>query len=166
MACVRQQGQTYLPVHLHRQLLLGLLANLGFASACMSWRMRSRGARRKALTIVLSRANLSNSDDNTISVSLQVMQTLQRCFDRGGDDLTPFRGIHIAHRTSSQCSIEMANAMSQSCTCSGRGSSQLPQTEEGGGLEGDELEEELMFDVDADLVALDRARLGPGAQRH
>ena len=43
--------------------------------------------------------------------------------------------------------------------------SQLPQTEDGGGLEGDELEEELMFDVDADLVALDRARLGPGAQR-
>ena len=58
----------------------------------------------------------------------------------------------------------MANAMSQSCTCLGRGSSQLLQTEEGGSLEGDELEEELMFDVDANLLALDKARLGPSAQ--
>ena len=56
-----------------------------------------------------------------------------------------------------------ASALSQSYTCSGGDSLQLPQTEEGGDLEGNKLEEELMFVVDADLVAFDRARLGLGA---
>ena len=61
----------------------------------MSQRVRSSEDCRKALTIVPSRANSSSSDDDTISVA----RTLQRRFDQGGNDTTPLRGIHIAHRT-------------------------------------------------------------------
>ena len=70
----------------------------------------------------------------------------QRCFDRGGDDTTPPRAIHIAH-TRSQCLVETGSASFWSCTGLGEGSSQFPRTEEEGGLGGNEL----MFDVDADL---------------
>ena len=105
----------------------------------MSHRMRSSGSHGKAPTIVLSQANSSSSDDDTVLASLQVTRTLQRRFDRGGDDLEPFGGIHIAHRTRSRCSMKMASVSSQSCTSLGSGSSQFPRTEEGGDLEGEEL---------------------------
>ena len=54
--------------------------------------------------------------------------------------------------------METGNALSQSRTSSGGGSSQFPRTEEGGGLEC----EELMFDVNTNLVTDDRVGLGPG----
>ena len=78
----------------------------------------------------------------------------------------PYGGIHIPHRTSSQCSVETVGASSQSCTGSRGGSSQFPQTEEKGGPEGKELEKKLVFDVDADVAALDRVGPSPGAQWH
>ena len=78
----------------------------------------------------------------------------------------PYGGIHIPHRTSSQCSVETVGASSQSRTGSRGGSSQFPQTEEKGGPEGKELEKKLVFDVDADVAALDRAGPSPGAQWH
>ena len=53
--------------------------------------------------------------------------------------------------------METTNASSQSHTSSGGGSSQFPWTKEGGDLGGMELEDELMFDLDADLVADDMA---------
>ena len=61
--------------------------------------------------------------------------------------------------------METASASSQSLTGSGRGSSQFPWKEVGEGPGVDELEDELMFDLDVDLEANDRARLGLGALR-
>ena len=60
--------------------------------------------------------------------------------------------------------MEMASASPQSRTASRGNSSQFPRTEEGGGPGNEELEEELMFDIDANLVALDGARPSLGAQ--
>ena len=53
--------------------------------------------------------------------------------------------------------MEIANASSQSHTSLGGSSSQFPWTKEGGDLGGVELKDELMFDLDADLVADDMA---------
>ena len=133
----------------------------------MSRWTRSNGACEKVPTIVLSQVDSSSNGDNTVSISLQLTRNLQRRFDRGIDDPTPSGGIHIAHYTRSRCSVEMASASSQSRTSSGGGSSLFPRTKEGRGPRDEELEEELMFDIDADLVALDGARPGPGpgAQR-
>ena len=78
----------------------------------------------------------------------------------------PYGGIHIPHRTSSQCSVETVGASSQFRTGSGGDSLQFPQTEERGGPEGKKLEKKLVFDVDADVAALDRAGPSPGAQCH
>ena len=47
----------------------------------------------------------------------------------------------------------MASASSQSYTSLGGSYLQFPWTEEGEGLGGEELEEELMFDIDVDLAA-------------
>ena len=49
---------------------------------------------------------------------------------------------------------------------SGRGSSLFPHTKEGGGPKGDELEDELMFDVDVYLQSDDANELSPGTSRH
>ena len=57
------------------------------------------------------------------------------------------------------------SASSQSYIGLGGDSSQFPRTEEGGGPRGKELDDELMFDIDADLEADDRAGPGPGALR-
>ena len=65
----------------------------------------------------------------------------------------PPGGIHIAYRTRSRCSTETTSASSQSCTSLRGGYSQFPWAEEGGGLRGNKLRDELMFDVDADLEA-------------
>ncbi|KAK7835606.1 hypothetical protein CFP56_023322 [Quercus suber] len=101
-----------------------------------------------------------SSDNDTILASVQVAQTLQQHFDQGGDDTAPTRGIHIAHHTKSQCSVETTNASSQSHIGSGGGSSKFPQIEKGGGLGGAELDDELIFDLDIDLEANDMARQG------
>ena len=69
----------------------------------------------------------------------------QKCFDRGGDDIAPFEGMHIAHHTSL-----------------GEGSSQFPWTKGGGGPGDDKLGDELMFDLDTNLEADDAAGLGIG----
>ena len=81
---------------------------------------RNRG---KAPTIVPFRVDMSSSDNDTISASMQVARTFQRRFDRGGDDTTPAEGIHIAHCTKSQCLVETTNASSQSRIGLGGGSS-------------------------------------------
>ena len=47
----------------------------------MSWWLSSSKDRRKAPVIALSRGDSSGSDDDTISASEQVYQTLQRIFD-------------------------------------------------------------------------------------
>lgn len=93
-------------------MVFGLLTNLEFASVGMSRRTRIVSARWKAPTIIPSRANSSSNDNDTVLASLQVVQTLQRHFDRGGDDLAPSGGSHIAYCIRSQCSVEMANASS------------------------------------------------------
>lgn len=85
----------------------------------MSRQMRSSDARGKAPAIVPSLANSSSSDDDIVSASLQVVRPFQRRFDRGGDDLTPYEGVHIAYRTRSQCSVQTTSASSQFCTGSG-----------------------------------------------
>lgn len=54
----------------------------------------------------------------------------------------------------------------QSCTRLRGGSSQFPWTNEGGGPGGVELEDDLMFDLDADLEADYMVRQGPGTPRH
>ena len=127
--------------------------------------MRSSGNRGKAPAIVPSRVDSSSSDNDTILASVQVTQTLQRHFNRGGDDTAPVGGIHKAHRTKSRCSVETSNASSQSCTSLGGGSSQFLQIDEGGGPRGAELEDELIFDLDMDLEANDMARQIPGTLR-
>ena len=73
--------------------------------------------------------------------------------------------MHIAHHTRSRFSLEMTSVSSQSCTGSGRGSSQFPWTKKGGGLRGDELGDELMIDLDADLEADDAVRPSSRALR-
>ena len=78
----------------------------------------------------------------------------------------PYGRIHIPHRTSSQCFVETVGASSQFRTGSGGDSLQFPHTEERGGPEGKELEKKLVFDVDVDVAALDRAGPSPGAQWH
>lgn len=62
--------------------------------------------------------------------------------------------------------METASASSQPHTGSEGGSLQFPRTEEGEGPGGEELDDELMFDVDADLEADDRNERSPGASRH
>lgn len=62
--------------------------------------------------------------------------------------------------------MEVASASSQSRTFLRGGSSQFPQTEEGGGLGGVELEDELMFDLYMILEADYMAGRGPGTPRH
>ena len=94
------------------------------------------------------------------------MQNLQRRFDRKGDDITPHGGIYIAHHTRCRCSVETASASSQSHTNSRGDSSQFPWTKEGGDPGGVDLEDELMFDLDADLEADDMAGQGTGTLRH
>ena len=100
----------------------------------MSRWMRSSGDRRKALVIASSQGDSSGSDDNTISASEQEVWTIQKHFDQGGDDIAPSRGMHIAYRTRSRCSVETTIASSQSHAGSSEGSSEFPQTEEGEGL--------------------------------
>ena len=78
----------------------------------ISRQVRFGGDRRKVLAVVPSRADLSSNDDDTISTSVQVARTLQRRFDRGGDDLAPPRGIYIAHRTRSRFLVETTIALS------------------------------------------------------
>lgn len=73
--------------------------------------------------------------------------------------------MHIAHYTRSQLLVETTSASSQSCSGSGRGSSQFPHIDEGGGLGGDELKDELMFDKDADAEADNMAGLSLGIFR-
>ena len=97
---------------------------------------------------------------------MQVVQSLQRRFDRKGDDIAPHGGIHIAHHTRCRCSAETASASSQSHTSSRGDSSQFPWTKEGGDPGGMELEDELMFDLDADLEANDMVGQGTGTLRH
>ena len=80
---------------------MGLLINLDLLLQVMSRRVRSSEDRKKAPAIVPSRVNSSSSDDDIVSINEQVMQTLQRRFDRGGDDTVALRGIHIAHHTRS-----------------------------------------------------------------
>ena len=58
--------------------------------------------------------------------------------------------------------METASASSQSCIGLGGGFLHFPRIEEGGGPRCEELEEELMFDVDANLVAFDGAGLRLG----
>jgi len=62
--------------------------------------------------------------------------------------------------------METASALSQSHIGLGGGSSQFPRIEEGGGLGGEELDVELMFDVDDDLEADDRAGASLGTPGH
>lgn len=58
-----------------------------------------------------------------------------------------------------------SQCFSYSCTSSGGGSSQFPQTEEGKGLRGEELDDDLMFDIDANLEADDRVEPSLAAPR-
>ena len=74
-------------------------------------------------------------------------------------------GIHIAHCTRSRCSMKTTSASSQSCASSKGYSSQFPQIEEGGGPGGEELDDELMFDIDVNLDANDKGGLCLGAPR-
>nr|POF10153.1 hypothetical protein CFP56_77714 [Quercus suber] len=84
----------------------------------MSRRARSGRDCGKASAVAPSQANSSSSNDDTVSASVQVVQTLKKCFDRGD-----------------------------------RGPS------------GEELDDELMFDVGVDLEADDRVESGAGAPR-
>ena len=71
--------------------------------------------------------------------------------------------MHIAPRTRSRFSVETTSASSQSLSGFGGGSSQFPRIEEVRGLGGDELEDELVFDIDVDLEADDVAGPSLGA---
>ena len=62
--------------------------------------------------------------------------------------------------------METTSASSQSYDGSGGNSSKFPWTKEGGGPRGEELDDELIFDMDADLEGNDRAEPGPGTLRH
>ena len=67
----------------------------------MSQWARSSRDRGKAPAIVPSRVDSYNNDDDTVLASLQVVRTLQRHFDRRGDDTVPSKGMHITHHTRS-----------------------------------------------------------------
>ena len=90
----------------------GLLIKFEFALQIMSRQQKSSGDRGKAPTLASPWGDLSSSDVDTILANEQVARTLWRCFDRGGDDIVPSGGMHIAHRTRSQCLVKMANASS------------------------------------------------------
>ena len=73
--------------------------------------------------------------------------------------------MHITHCTRSQFLVEMTSTSSQFRNGSSGDSSQFPHTKEEGGPGGDELEDELMFDVDANLEVDNVARLSNGTCR-
>ena len=142
------------------------MTNHKFVLQIMPQTSRFSGDHEKNPAIVSSRVDSSSCDEDTLSTSSRVAWAFQNHYERGWDDITLWRGIGIASRTRSRCSVEIVSVSLQSCTAFGVGPSRVARPKDRRGLEGDDLKDEIMFDLKENLEADDIAGPTLGALRH